>query len=342
MDGEFPVISFLVPMRNEERYIARCLNSLLLQDYPAIEVWVFDGCSTDRSKEIAEKILAGYQNCHLLDNPEMIQSAAWNKGIQLAQGDVISIVSAHSELATDYASKLVETLQRTGADMVGGPTHAAATGYVAEAIAIALNSSFGVGDAQFHYATKEVEVDTVFMGTCWRHIYEQLGGFDMEMVRNQDDEFSYRLRENGGTIICNPEIKSRYFNRATLRGLVRQYYQYGYYKIRVMQKHPLQMRWRQFVPSVFVAMLILSFVLGLLGFGWLSLALVLGSYLVASLIASLLTAMRKGMRYLPILPVTYGILHTSYGIGFWVGLIVFRNRWSDKKGLVPNINPRQA
>lgn len=344
-DVVLPKLSFLIPMKNEAMYIERCIRSLLIQDYPNIEIWVFDGGSTDDSKQIVDQLIHSRKNCHCLDNPKQIQSAAWNLGIHHATGDIISIVSAHAELAPDYASKVIDTLQRTGADMVGGPTFADAEGKVAQAIALAMNSPFGVGGASFHYTTQEIEVDTVFMGACWRKVYEKIGGFDEEMVRNQDDELSYRLRETGGRIVCNPAIKSRYFNRSTLKGLWRQYFQYGYWKIRVLQKHPRQMRPRQFVPPTFVAALLSSFS----AFLFLQLAipgsssplailpflLICGAYLIANFAASIYLATKKGWQELLFLPLIFPILHISYGLGFLIGLIKFWNRWRDKTGQVP-------
>lgn len=334
----FPFVSLLIPMRNEAQYILACLNSLARQDYPRerFEVIVLDGRSSDQSKALVETFFQEQPIGKLLDNPKRIQAAAWNLGLQAARGEVIGIVSAHCELAPNYISQLVETLHRTRADMVGGPTHADAQGSKAQAIALALNSPFGVGDAAFHYTTREIEVDTVFMGTCWRRTYEEIGGFDEEMVRNQDDEFSYRLREHGGRIICNPAIRSRYFNRASLGSLWKQYFQYGFYKVRVLQKHPRQMSVRQFVP--------LALVLGLLGaglftllfpWGWIFLALAVGSYLLTNLAASIYTASKKGWKHLPLLPLCFAILHLSYGLGFLAGLFKFWNRWQDKQGKVP-------
>lgn len=330
-------VTLLVAMRNEEAYIDKCISSLVTQDYPHenYEVIILDGCSTDNSLRIVEEYLPQYPFLKLVNNPRIIQAAAWNMGIEQSQGSVIGIVSAHSILATDYVSNLVETIRRTGADMVGGPTVASSTGLIAEAIALALNSPFGVGNAKFHYTTKEIEVDTVFMGACYRQVYEKIGGFDEDMVRNQDDEFSYRLRESGGRIICNPNIRSSYFNRSNLPGLWRQYFQYGFYKVRVLQKHPHQMSMRQFVPPAFVLSLIASLILYvILPWGWILLAVIAGSYLAANLTASLITASRKGWKHLWLLPVTFAILHLSYGLGFLSGLVKFWNRWGDKTGKV--------
>lgn len=340
-----PFVTLIIAMRNEEGYISGCLESVKGQDYPKekLEVIVFDGQSTDRSWQIAAGFKNTFEHFRLLPNPKVIQSAAWNIGIKIAKGSVIGIVSAHSELSPDYVSKAVEVLLRTQADMVGGPTLACTTGPVASAIAAAMNSPFGVGGANFHYTEKEVATDTVFMGVCWRSLYEKIGGFDEEMIRNQDDEFSYRLRENGGKIVCSPTILSRYFSRSTLSGLWKQYFHYGYYKVRVLQKHPYQMRPRQFVPFAFIGSLFLSLLLSLVfSWGWAVFGLVIGAYLLANLAASVWTSAHKDWAHLIYLSVSYTILHVSYGLGFWVGLFKFGSSWGNKKGVIPNIEPHHV
>lgn len=344
---ELPMVSLLVAMRNEARYIERCIRSLLAQDYPAdkLEVFIFDGQSTDDSWKISEQLIAGRPLFYLRPNPERIQSEAWNQGIAQSKGDVVGIVSAHSVLAPDYVSKAIEVLQRTNADMVGGPVRAQSEDYTGEAIAVAMSTPFGVGGANFRYTDKELETDTVFMGLCKRDMYMKIGGFDLEMVRNQDDELSYRLTKNGGKIVCSPLIRSEYFSRSTLGSLWTQYYQYGFYKVRVLQKHPLQMRPRQFVPFAFVAALIASFILALSSFFFplSSFILPLSSfiplfYLLTNILASLYTAATRGWKYLPLLPLVFAILHLSYGLGFLVGLFKFRSRWNDREGKVPRFD----
>ncbi len=337
---DLPMVSLLVAMRNEARHIGRCLQSLLAQDYPAdkLEVFIFDGQSTDDSWTISEQLIAGRPLFYLRPNPERIQSEAWNKGIAQSRGDVVGIVSAHSALAPDYVSKAIEVLQRTKADMVGGPVRAQSENYIGEVIAVAMSTPFGVGGANFRYTDKELETDTVFMGLCKRDMYMKIGGFDLEMVRNQDDELSYRLAKNGGRIVCSPLIHSEYFSRSTLGSLWKQYYQYGFYKVRVLQKHPLQMRPRQFVPLIFVLALIASFLLALVPV-LRPLSLVVPSiYLLANLFASLYTAAARGWKYLPLLPLVFATLHLSYGLGFLAGLFKFWNRWNDREGKVPRFD----
>jgi len=327
-------------MRNEAAYIGDCIYSILNQDYPQekIEVFVLDGQSDDDSIKIVEEIIIGNNNYHLYENPKKIQSAAWNLGIQLSGGNVISIVSGHSRLASDYVSKAIETLLRTKADMVGGTVRATSSAYSGDVIALAMSTPFGVGNAKFRYSEREQETDSVFMGFCWSTTFEKIGGFDEELVRNQDDELSYRLRKVGGWIICNPKIVSYYHNRTTLRSLWKQYYQYGYYKVRVLQKHPRQMSLRQFVPPVFVLAMLLSLFFVFLPITRSLSLFVPVLYLSANLIASILTASRRGWQYLPLLPFTFAILHISYGLGFLAGIVKFWNRWGDKVGSVPSFS----
>ena len=148
---EFPRVSLLIAMRNEANYIANCVQSALRQDYPAeyLEIFVLDGNSGDASWQIVEQLFQGRTNCFLLPNPGITQSAGWNLGIHLCNGDIIGIVSAHSELAPDYVSTAVETLRRTGADLIGGPARAHGESQTARAIAIATSTTFGVGGARF-------------------------------------------------------------------------------------------------------------------------------------------------------------------------------------------------
>lgn len=329
MSARVPKVSLIVAMRNEERYIEGCLCSLAAQDYPAgaLEVLVFDGGSTDRSWEIASRVVDAQPGWKLRENPGVTQSAGWNLGIEAATGDVIGIVSAHSEVAADYVSSAAETLERTGADMVGGPMRAAGHGAISQAVALATSTPFGVGGARFHYIDREEEVDTVYMGLCRQDVYRRFR-FGEDMVRNQDDELSSRLRHNGGTIVCNPAIRSLYRTRATYRSLSRQYFQYGCWKVRVIQKHPAQARVHQFVPAAFVSCVLLSAAGAAVSMtARVALGSFLGVYAAANLGASLHARRGSDWRIALLLPVTFASLHVSYGLGFLVGLARFRSGW---------------
>jgi glycosyltransferase involved in cell wall biosynthesis len=327
---EKPVVSLLLAVRNEENHIKACLNSIFEQDYPShlLEVIIADGRSTDKTKEVIKKLIIHKKNYQLIDNPKIIQSSGWNLALENCNGEVISIVSGHITLPKDYVSELVDTLNRTNAEMVGGSVNIISHSKIGQAICIAMGSAFGVGNARYRLAKVEEETDTVFMGFCRRSVYEKIGGYDETLTKNQDDEFSYRLRKAGGRIICNPEVKSTYYSRSTYQSLWRQYFQYGFYKVRVLQKHPGQMRPRQFVPLLFVLGLILSLVLAaFFSWGWIGLVGLVGLYAFANLAVSLMLAKREGWRYFWLLPTAFATIHVSYGLGFLVGLFKFYDRW---------------
>ncbi len=338
--NDFPRVSLLVACRNEVDSIKKCIESLFAQDFPGdkLEVIILDGLSTDGSRELIRDLIAGHPNFRLVDNPKIYQAAGWNLGIELCTGEIISIVSGHVILAPDYVTQAVMTLQRTGADMVGGTVRSISSGKVGEAIALAMSHPFGVGGARFRYTVNEEETDSVFMGFCHRLVYEKNGKYDEELVRNQDDEFSYRLRKAGGRIVCNPDIKSYYKTRSTFKSLWYQYFQYGLYKVRVLQKHPHQMSLRQFIPPAFVSTLLLGIFLSLcFSWGWVFFLGLIGLYLIANFASSFLISWREGWRYLWLLPLAFATIHASYGLGFIAGLFKFWNRWSDKHGHVPEV-----
>ena len=169
-----------------------------------------------------------------------------------------------------------------------------------------------------------------------RQVFDRIGPFDEEQVRNQDDEFNYRLLERSGKILLSPKIRSRYYTRSKPASLWRQYYQYGYWKVRVMQKHPGQMRPRQFVPALFVATLLLTFALAPFAtIGRWGVALALCSYAAANAVASALAVRSANWRLAPLVALAFVILHVSYGLGFLVGLARFWNRWRDRGGSAP-------
>jgi len=335
-----PTISVVIPMRNEARFIADCLRAVLAQDYPSdlVEVLVVDGESEDDSRAIVEKYAAETGRVRLLRNPHRIVPCALNIGIRAARGEVIARVDGHTVIAPDYLRNGIETLRRTRADNVGGPMVPRGGGAFGDAVAAAMSSRFGIG-AYFHFGTEEREVDTVYLGMWPRHVFAKVGLFDEELLRNQDDEFNYRLRKFGGRIVMTPRMRSSYQNRATLRGLLRQFYQYGLWKVRVCQKHPMQMSWRHFVPPALVLNL-LSAPLA----GWAVpplaawTAVLAGSYAAAVLAASALVARRGKIRHPAYLPVAFAAMHLAWGTGFLIGLCRFAHRWLGPETAPPRLS----
>ena len=335
---ELPFVTIIMPIRNEAGYIERSLGAVLSQNYPPerMEVLVIDGMSTDGTREIVKRMMdhtttdSRLQTTDtpvliLLDNPSLIVPTALNIGLKHARGDVIIRVDGHCEIAPDYVRRCVEVLQQTGADCVGGLQRAVGQGWVGHAIALATSSPFGVGSARFHYHERPGWVDTVYLGAYRREVFDRIGVFDEELVRNQDDEFNFRLIQAGGKIWLDPSIRSVYYSRASLKSLWRQYFQYGFYKVRVIQKRKAVPSWRHLVPATFVLGLAGSILLAIITVQPLWALCVAGPYALANLLASLWTA-RKDWKTLPLLPLAFATLHLSYGIGFLWGLWYWRNK----------------
>lgn len=330
-----PRVSVIMPIRNEASFIERSLGAVLAQDYPAdrLEVLVADGISTDNTREIVADLARRHPavTVVVVDNPGRIVPTGMNACLGRASGEVIVRVDGHTIVASDYVQRCVGALERTGADCAGGRMDAVSEGAFGRAVALATSSPFGVGGARFHYSATEEWVDTAYMGAWRREIFERVGGFDEEMVRNQDDELSYRIRAGGGRVLLDPTIRSRYYPRGTLRTLWRQYFQYGYWKVRVLQKHALQMRARQFAPPALVlALATLAVLAPFAESARLALGALVGVYLVSNLAASAWTARRADAGAAPWLPVVFATLHLSYGAGFLAGLARFLGRWGDR------------
>jgi succinoglycan biosynthesis protein ExoA len=325
-----PLITFVMPVRNEGAFIERSLGAVLAQDYPhdRMEVIVADGMSDDDTCELVRRKAITHPHVHLIDNPRRIVAAGLNLAVREARGEFIIRVDGHTVIAFDYARNCLNALSRTGADNVGGRMTPVGDSVFGRAVAAATCSRFGVGGARFHYSQRAEWVDTVYLGAWRRDLFSRIGNFDEEMVRNQDDEFNYRLRASGGKILLDPAIKSEYHNRSTPSALWKQYFQYGYWKVRVLQKHPRQMQLRQFAPATLVlGFFALLLAMPIVKTGPLAFVAAVTAYVLANLLASIFAAARAGLRALPLLPVAFSILHFAYGCGFLIGLITFINRW---------------
>ncbi len=334
MDDTLPFVSIIMPVRNEATFIARSLGAVLAQDYPAdrLEVLIADGMSTDDTRVIIRQLAAQHPQVpvRVIDNPGKIVPTGFNAALAQARGDVIVRIDGHCEIAPDYVSRCVIHLLEDGVDGVGGPIRTVGVTPLSATIALAMSSSFGVGNSAFRTVKdKAMFVDTIAFPAYTRVTVEKAGLLDEELVRNQDDEYNYRLRKLGAWLLLAPDVKATYYSRNSLRSLWRQYYQYGFYKVRVLQKHPHQMRLRQFVPPAFVATVLGGALLSpfsrIVRRLW---GLTVSAYVVANLFASWRIARKTGYEHLWRLPVVFFILHFSYGLGFLRGLIHFRNRWA--------------
>jgi len=333
---KYPKVTIILPVRNEGNYIRATLDGVLAQDYPVeqMKILIADGMSTDNTRKIINDYQLKHTNIILLDNPGRIVPTGMNIALKQAQGDIIIRVDGHCIIAPDYVRKCVEHLENDEVDGVGGPMETIGENKLSETIAIAMSSPFGVGNSAFRTTSgKTMLADTVPFPAYTRSIIQKAGLYDEELVRNQDDEYNYRIRELGGRLLLAEDVRSKYYSRGSLNKLWKQYLQYGFYKVRVLQKHPRQMSLRQFVPPLFVLGLLAALFLTLITkWGWITLALITVSYMLANLTASIITSAKKGWRHLWRLPGVFAIIHISYGAGFLAGLLKFWNRWGNKTG----------
>ncbi len=339
-----PLVSVVIPHRNDAAHVGSCLRALLAQDYPAerFEVIVADGDSTDGSLDILRDRAARNPNVRLCRNPRRFTPFGLNEGIRQARGDVIVILGSHSEVPADFLAESLCALESSGADAAGGVIEAVGLDPFAEAVAAAVSSPYGVGNVAFRQADQEGFVDTVAFAAYRRGVFERIGLFDEELVRDQDDELNYRLRKHGGRIFLTPRIRTRYFTRASATGLWRQYFDYGLWKVRVLQKHPVTMQPRHFVPPVSVALGGASLLTSLFDCRALWIAMPLAvAYGVGVVLAAARAAARIGARQFLRLLVVFPILHFAYGTGFLIGLLRFLPRWWTAEPPPPTLSPRE-
>lgn len=324
-----PLVSIIIPCRSEAGRIWKCLESVAANDFPKdqLEVLVLDGMSDDGTPATVKEFAATHPWVRLLENPRKTAPAALNIGISAARGKVVMRMDAHNEYPPNYISKLVYWLEKSGADNVGGLwiTRPSDDSAIAKAIAIGCSHPFGVGNAKYRVGvTEPCEVDTVPFGCYRRDVFDRIGMFDEELVRNQDNEFNQRLRNAGGTILLIPEVVSYYHARGTLSKLWRMYYQYGYFNALVVRKIGGHINVRHWIPSIFVLALAISGILSpwFTCVAWLFAAIV-AAYVIPLTLASVIAMARHGIRVGLSLAFVFVAIHFGKGIGFLKGGLDF-------------------
>ncbi len=253
-------VSIIVPCRNEQESIRGLLDGISRQSYPhrLMEVIIADGASEDRTRELIEEFQTSADfRLRIVHNPERIIPAGLNRALKAAEGEIVVRLDAHSIPYPDYVERCVELLSEGRGENVGGvwEIRPGGRGLMARGIAAAASHPLGAGDARYRLGGKAGSVETVPFGAFYRRTLERLGGFDTDLLANEDYELNVRLRESGGVVWLDPEIRSIYRARRTLRALGRQYWGYGYWKWKVVRRYPGSLRWRQVLPPLFVLML---------------------------------------------------------------------------------------
>jgi GT2 family glycosyltransferase len=316
-----PLISVVIPCRNEVGSIEACLSALWASDWPNFEILVIDGMSDDGTRELL-KLQAQDPRLRVCDNPARFTPVAFNIGIQAARGDLIQIVGARQILSADYLRCCYKVLMSDEKiACVGGQARHAFNSRTSEIIAQAITSPFGVGTSNFRVLSREADVDTVGTPLYRRSVLEAVGGFDEALVRNQDDELNYRLRQAGYRIVFTPTTSLDYFVRASYAQLWRQYFQYGYWKTYVNRKHGALTTLRQVIPALFVLFLFGGALLALI---WPLLLLIYLPILFLYLSLGIWTACSRGLgRFSLQMIQAMLVLHLAYGLGYLEGLLHF-------------------
>ncbi len=318
-------VSVVIPSRNEEDFILRCLDSVYNSDYPSelIEVLVCDGKSDDKTPALVEEYSKKNSGVRYLVNENITTPFALNLGINNSQGEVILILGAHTELAANYISECVAVLnQMPDVRCVGGVLHNVSSDELTASVSLAMSSPFGVGNAHFRTGAKDGYVDTVAFGAYRKEVFEKIGLFDEELARNQDDEFNYRLLKNGGKIWLSTATSATYYVRSSFQKLFKQYFQYGYWKVYVNKKHKSITTLRQLVPAVFVMGLFsLMMMVILFPYRWEYLILFLGIYGAGASLFALKVAGSISQFFAVLY--SFFILHISYGMGYVEGIVNF-------------------
>jgi len=267
----------------------------------------------------------------ILDNPHKYMPMAFNIGLSESSGSIIIIMGGHCTFDKYYIENCVSSLINNNYTCVGGVIKNSIMNTKQEAISIALSSYFGVGGVDFRMKSDQGRfVDTVAFGAYKREIFLKIGSLDEELIKNQDDEYNFRLLQSGGTIWLDPSIVSYYKPRSSLKKLFFQYYNYGFYKVRVIQKRRGVPGWRHLVPGLFFIAISFSFIYGLLFNSFMLFKFILSTYIFVNFFFSIFS-IRKKQKTILLLPFIYFILHFSYGMGFVFGLAYFIKKWKDTR-----------
>lgn len=315
-----PKVSVIIPCYNEEATIGDTLSAIHGQTFPRpeMEVVVSDSMSTDRTRDR----ISEFQRAHpeltvrVVENSARIIPAALNRAIEAAQGEIIVRMDAHSKPYPDYVENCVRALDEGRGDNVGGvwEIQPGASGWVAAGIAAAAAHPFGAGDAAYRLKPEAGAVDTVPFGAFRKSLIENVGAFDESLLANEDYEFNVRVRRAGKVVWLDPRIRSVYFARSTFGALGRQYGRYGFWKARMLRRYPETLRWRQFLPPVFVASVIFLLALSF----WLPARVLLGAELLAYagllFAAGLALAIKRRQPALAVgFPIAVATIHFSWG-----------------------------
>ncbi|MGH3325350.1 MAG: glycosyltransferase family 2 protein [Streptomyces sp.] len=312
---ELPAVSVIMPVLNEERHLRSSVQHILEQDYAGdLEVVIALGPSADRTDEIAAELVREHPRVQTVPNPSGRTPAALNAAIKASRYPVVLRVDGHGMLSPGYVATAVRLLSETGAANVGGIMHAEGENDWERAVAAAMTSRVGVGNAAFHTGGRAGEAETVYLGVFRREMLEQLGGYNEEFIRAQDWELNFRIRGAGGLIWFSPELKVAYRPRPSVRALAKQYKNYGRWRHVVARYHSGSISLRYLAAPVALCAIAAGVVLGVAVTPWGF--LVPGGYLAAITAGSLPAGRDLPLKTRVRIPVALATMHMSWGWGF--------------------------
>ena len=338
------LISIIIPVRNEAEKIRFTIKSCLNQkkiDMNQIEIIIADGNSTDGTSEIL-KLFSKENKCiKIVFNQDKYMPHGFNKALTIATGKYIMLMSGHSIIEEDYLFNCLKVMSKRTSECVSGLMDTIQDNYIGKIISVAQSTPFGVGSVAFRTKISGGRyVETGVFGFYNAKIFLEIGGMDEELIKNQDDEFNFRLIQNNGKIWLDESIKSKYYSRSSLTKLFKQYYFYGLYKVRVFQKRKGIISNRQLVPAIFVISILISGILKLFINDGILFSFILITYGIINLVFSIISIINRRLNLVSlfILQIAYFIIHLSYGLGFISGLIYFVNKWGSTKTFDNNFN----
>ena len=327
--NNMPRVSLIIPCYNEEIRITRLLQCLVDQTYPLedMEVILADGMSTDRTRALIETFQKQHPlpKINIIDNPQRTIPAALNLAIKASSGKLIVRMDAHTLPAKDYVVLSVQAFDEGKGQDVGGVIDIApgSDTWIGKAIAVATRHPLGVGDAKYRWAKIAGYADTVAFGTYARKTFDEIGFYDESLLVNEDYELNSRLRAAGGRIWIDPAIRATYYSRPDLSSLASQYFIYGFYKYRMLKRHPGTLRWRQALPPLFVlGILMLLLFAAFWHIAAILLLIVVAFYLLVLVAGSLPEVFKQRMPLLLLgIPLAIMTMHFLWGCGFWWSII---------------------
>ncbi|MER5528814.1 glycosyltransferase family 2 protein [Streptomyces sp. NPDC002677] len=314
-DVRHPAVSVIMPVLDEERHLRGAVQAILAQEYAGeLEVVIALGPSTDRTDEIAAQLVADDSRVHTVPNPTGRTPAALNAAIKASRHPIVVRVDGHGMLSPNYIATAVRLLEETGAQNVGGIMHAEGENAWEHAVAAAMTSKIGVGNAAFHTGGEAGPAETVYLGVFRREALEQQGGYNEEFIRAQDWELNFRIREAGGLIWFSPELKVSYRPRPSVKALAKQYKDYGRWRHVVARYHEGSINLRYLAPPVAVCAIAAGIVVGALvtPFGF----VIPGGYLAAIAAGSVPAGKGLPLKARLQIPLALATMHMSWGYGF--------------------------